>query len=49
MLKQVWESLRRSGEPGTGPDPEHETMWLKARAEALRKAGLDTLWDAGAL
>lgn len=48
VLKQVWESLRRSGEPGANPDADHEAVWLKARAEALKKAGLDTLWDAGA-
>jgi hypothetical protein len=47
VLKQAWESMRRSGEPGAS-DTEREAAWLKARAEALRKAGLDTLWDAGA-
>lgn len=48
VLKQVWESLLRSGEPGANPEAGHEAVWLKARAEALKKAGLDTLWDAGA-
>lgn len=48
VLKQVWESLRRSGEPGADPDTDHEAVWLKARADALKKAGLDALWDAGA-
>jgi TRAP transporter TAXI family solute receptor len=44
VLRQAWDSLQRP--PSADREPVDEAAWLKARADALRKAGLDVLWDA---
>lgn len=44
VLRQAWDSLPRV--PSPDREPPDEAAWLKARAEALRKAGLDVMWDA---
>ena len=44
VLRQAWDSLPRA--PSPDREPPDEAAWLKARAEALRKAGLDVMWDA---
>ncbi len=46
VLSLAWESLRRSATAPPEREPVDEATWLKVRAEALQKAGLDTLWDA---
>jgi TRAP transporter TAXI family solute receptor len=44
VLRQAWDALQRA--PSPDRDPVDEAAWLRARADALRKAGLDVLWDA---
>lgn len=46
VLRQAWDALFKPAKPDTDRDPPDETAWLKARAAALQKAGLDTLWNA---
>jgi len=48
VLRQAWDALFKPAQPDTDRDPPDEAAWLKGRAAALQKAGLDTLWNAAA-
>jgi len=46
ILRQAWDALFKPASRDADRDPPDESAWLKARAAALQKAGLDTLWNA---
>jgi len=46
ILRQAWDALFKPASRDADQDPPDESAWLKARAAALQKAGLDTLWNA---
>ena len=45
VLKQAWEATHRPPASGSDREPADDKRWLKARAEALIRAGFAPMWD----